>query len=412
MRSRVATLVAGILAAVCLSIGFAACGDDDSDSGGGASGGGEPIKVGVLQDKSGIVAFSSKKQIQGLKAAVAGINEGENFWAADALGDEKGIDGRKIELVYEDTQANPNQALIATQKLASQGVAAIIGTTSSPEALQARVACEQAKVPCIFPNMADAAIVEPPNNTYAYTMTPTFAVQAEQMAEALKAAGLGNAALVSDDSGTSNVLSETFKQAFEEAGFPIEGNEVIPADAQDVTAQVQRLKGSTPDAVIDLVVAPTLNAQLVKQLERAQVGAELYGINTLADPEIRAQIGEPIDGAVVLERWNPSLEAVKAYADFFHEQIGDEEVISTQVLTASGILALKAAVENAGSTDGEAINAELEKLTDFPVGYGQEGNTVGWTADDHNGAGAASVVFLQYEGLEMVPWKVYQPPVD
>ena len=293
------------------------------------------------------MVFSSRKAVEGLETAVDAINKGENFWAGPpATSGEPGILGRPIELVFEDTQSNPNQALIAAQKLAGQGVAAIIGTTTSPDAIQAKVACQEAKIPCLFPSVSAAAIVTPPNADYAFTMAPNFDIQAAELVTAMKAAGHESATIVHDDSGTSSTVAESFKNAFAAADFKLQSTEVIPANAQDVTSQVERIKGEGADAVVDLLVAAALNSLFVKQLDGSGSTAQLYGINTLVDPEIRGQIGPSIDGAVVIDQFDRSKPDVIDFTEYFHELHGDDtEVISTHLYMTTALLILKAAIE-------------------------------------------------------------------
>ena len=284
-RLLAALAVGGLLLSACSSGGDDAAGDESG-----------PIKIGVLQDKSGIVAASSAKAIEGLTTAVEAINNGEFLWADSVLKDSKpGILGRKIELVYEDTQANPNQALLAARKLAGQKVAAIIGTTTSPDAIQAKVACEQAKIPCLFPSVSAPAIVAPPNNAYAFTLAPSFDVQAQQVAKAMQAIGVKKVTIAQDDSGTANTVAESFVKAFAAAGLELASKEVIPAGSQDATSQVQRIKATAPGAVMDLVVPVPLNVIFVKQLRQANPKVPLFGINTLVEPGAIQQMGAALD---------------------------------------------------------------------------------------------------------------------
>ena len=53
--------------------------------------------------------------------------------------------------------------------------------------------------------------------------------------------------------------------------------------------------------------------------------------------------------------------------------------------------------------------AELETTTDFPSGFGQDGYSVSWSPEDHNGSGPAGVVFVVYDGLDIQTWPTYQP---
>jgi branched-chain amino acid transport system substrate-binding protein len=282
---------------------------------------GDPIRIGVLVDRSGVVVFSSQQMVDGLEAVVDAVNSGELFWGdAPATTGEPGILGRPIELVFEDTQANPNQALLATQALASQGVAAIIGTTTSPDAIQAKVGCQEAQIPCIFPTVSAADIVAPPNNDFSFTMAPNFDVQAQQMVEAVEAAGHQNISIVVDDTGAAATLAASFTSAFEEADFPVASIETIPATAQDVTSQIERLRSEGPDAVLDLVVPSTLNALFVRQFKSSGIDAELFAINPLVtQPQIPEDIGPSVDGTVVIDQMDRGAEDVGTFTDYFQE---------------------------------------------------------------------------------------------
>jgi hypothetical protein len=68
-------------------------------------------------------------------------------------------------------------------------------------------------------------------------------------------------------------------------------------------------------------------------------------------------------------------------------------------------------MERAGSTAGPKVNTQLAKLTNLPVGYGQNGNTLGWTSSNHNGSTAGGIVFATYKdsSYTLVPWSQYQP---
>jgi ABC-type branched-subunit amino acid transport system substrate-binding protein len=373
-----------------------------------------PITIGVLRDVSGLVAFSSKQAVDGLTTTAGKMNKGDFFWEQGVVKNKKhGILGRQIKFVYFDTQANPNLALLGAQKLASEHVAAIIGTTTSPDAIQAKVACKAAQIPCLFPSVSAAAIVQPPDNDFAFTMAPTFDTQAAQLAQALKVAGIKNIAIIQDDSGTAQTVAGSFVNAFKAADVPIVATETVPSGAQDVTGQLARLKAKDPQAVLDLVIPGTLNVLFVQQFKRFGIDAQLFGINTLVDPVLSRQMGgAALNKAVVIDQWNPKASKVKSFASYFRKVNGTSTpIISTHIYMAQALLTLKIAMEKARSTDGSKVKSALESLTRLPVGYGQNGNTLGWTAANHNGSDAGGIVFATYKGstYDLVPWSKYQP---
>ena len=65
----------------------------------------ESIKIGVLGVTSGFGAYYGQQQAKGLEIAKDEINQAG------------GINGKKIELIYEDSAANPQTAVTAVQKL-------------------------------------------------------------------------------------------------------------------------------------------------------------------------------------------------------------------------------------------------------------------------------------------------------
>jgi ABC-type branched-subunit amino acid transport system substrate-binding protein len=373
-----------------------------------------PITIGVLRDVSGLVSFSSKQAVAGLTTTANAMNKGDFFWLQGFFKSRRGgILGRPIRFEYYDTQANPNLALLGAQKLASQKVAAIIGTTTSPDAIQAKVACQQARIPCIFPSVSAAAIVQQPNADYAYTMAPTFDTQAEQLAAALKKTGLTKVAIIRDDSGTAQTVGTAYTNAFKAADLELIATEIVPASAQDVTTQLVRLASRRPQAILDLVVPGPLNVLFVKQFANSGMSAKLFGINTLVDPVLTRQMGgDALKGVVVIDQWNPKSSRVKSFASAFRKANGTSSpMISTHIYMAQALLTLKVAMERAGSTRGPKVNTALAKLTTLPVGYGQNGNKLGWTASNHNGATAGGIVFATYKdsSYTLVPWSEYQP---
>ena len=268
-------------------------------------------------------------------------------------------------------------------------------------------------MPCLFPSVSAAAIVQQPNADYAYTMAPTFDTQAAQLAAALKKTNLTDVAIIRDDSGTAQTVATSFVNAFKAADVNLVTTEVVPSNAQDVTTQLARLASKRPQAVLDLVIPGSLNVLFVKQFHNSGSSAKLFGINTLVDPVLSRQMGgDALKGAVIIDQWNPKASKVKSFASYFRKLNGAESpMISTHIYMAQALLTLKTAMERAGSTSGPKVNANLAKLTQLAVGYGQNGNKLGWTAENHNGSDAGGIVFATYSdsNYALVPWSQYQP---
>jgi branched-chain amino acid transport system substrate-binding protein len=374
---------------------------------------GTPVKIGVIVDRSGIVVSLSQGQQESLKAAAAGINKGNVFWATPpATSGKPGILGRPIEFMFEDSQADPNQALSKSRRLASNGADAIIITTVSADMMQARLVCEEAKIICIGPSVANVAIVRPPNNAYAFTLGPSFDIQGQELIAALKAGGYTNLAIVRDDSGSSKAQSEAFKAVFAKGGITVVTEEAIPLGAREISGQLLRVRNAKPQAVLNLVNPPVDGALFMRSYQTSGIGAPLFAMGGLiSQTETWSLAGPSIDGTIAVDYFIPEDPAVKDFSTFFREMFGkDRPILSTNIMPATSLLLLKRAMEDAGETRGEKVRAAVQNIKNFPAGFGQPGYTVNYSPEDHNGATNKSIVIVEFAGQKPSKvWPRYQP---
>src|SRR5215211_1674015 len=89
---------------------LAACQEEEGGGGGGTTGGpsGEPIKMGALVPRSGVVGIVGPRMQNNAQLAVDDIN---------AAG---GVQDRPIDLIVEDTASDPDTAVEKARKLIQQ----------------------------------------------------------------------------------------------------------------------------------------------------------------------------------------------------------------------------------------------------------------------------------------------------
>lgn len=373
---------------------------------------GPAVKIGVIVDRSGVVVSNSKGQQDGLAAAAAALNKGDMLWAKPpATSGKPGILGRPIEFMYEDSQSDPNRALSGARRLASNGADAIIITTVSPDMMQARLVCEEAKIICIGPSVAGIAIVRPPNNAYAFTLAPPFDIQGQELVASLKAAGYDNLAIVRDESGASKAQADVFKAVFAKANINVVAEETVPAGAREISGQLLRVRNAAPKAILNLVNPPVDGALFMRSYETSRIGAPLFAMGGLiSQTETWALAGPAIDGTIAVDYAIPENSELKGFADLFRSMHGkDRPVLSTNIMPASSLLLLKRAMEDAGEPRGEKVKAAMEKITRFPAGFGQPGYTLNYSPEDHNGATNASIVVIEFAGQRPAKLFKYQP---
>jgi branched-chain amino acid transport system substrate-binding protein len=109
------------------------------------------ILVGSIQDLSGPIAGFGKQTRLGMQLRVDELNEQSG-----------GIHGRKLKLVFEDSQYDPKKAVLAAQKLVNQDkIFAMIGHIGTAQNLAAMPVQFEKNVPNLYPITAARDMYEP-----------------------------------------------------------------------------------------------------------------------------------------------------------------------------------------------------------------------------------------------------------
>ncbi|MEU6281948.1 substrate-binding domain-containing protein [Streptomyces sp. NPDC047028] len=110
------------LAAVALLAGCSAAGTAGS---GGSHGSSDPVKVGVVYSRTGLLASYGAQYAQGFKAGLDYATHGTGK-----------VHGRRVEVTYQDDAGDPAKAVAEGKDLIGKGYRILAGTTDSGVALQ------------------------------------------------------------------------------------------------------------------------------------------------------------------------------------------------------------------------------------------------------------------------------------
>src|SRR5690606_33995714 len=91
-------------AVLALALTAAACGGDGGGDGGGGDSGSGPIKLGLVAPKTGPLADFGAQVEKGAQVAV------------DLINADGGVDGRDLEILWEDDQSSPDGMTAAIRK--------------------------------------------------------------------------------------------------------------------------------------------------------------------------------------------------------------------------------------------------------------------------------------------------------
>ena len=363
----------------------------------------DPIKIGHVAALSGASAQSGEAITRGLQVAIDEIN------AKGGL-----LGGRKIELVQRDDESNPPKGLIAARELISrEKVAAIFGGIDTPVAMAMVPILNREKTIHMGVWAAGTGITRngaDPNFVFRVSAVDLL-VDVKLLDYAAKKFGSKKAGLmlINNPWGQSNeqglVAAAKDNKAIEIAGIEKFEN----ADV-DMVPQLTRLKEKGADSII-LVVNTPPGAQMMKSRERMGWKAPVishWGISGGRFPELAGPTAgdahfvqtysffgkqNPV-GQRVLAALMKKYPAVKGPGDLF------APVGTANAYDAMHLLAM--AIEQAKSTDGDAVRAALEDLKGTYQGL-IKSYTRPFSAQNHDALGPNDYIMVRYEGDQIVP---------
>ena len=329
------------------------------------------IKIGFIGPLTGDAAAYGVDTLNGVQLKVEEIN---------ASG---GIDGKKIQLVPEDSKCNGSDAATATQKLTGvDHVVAIVGGSCSSETLAAAPIVEATKTPLMSPLSSSPDLTEA--GEYVFRDYPSDALKTKAMAAYFKAEGFTNVAVITENTDFAQGFRQSLTKDFGTFVF----DEVVEPGTKDFRSLVTRLKSAEFDVFVANGQSPATISAMVVQLRE-------QGLTQLAITHDAGQAEETItiggDGVENLQAINvPSLGEETAFGKNLVEKHGKPRgaiAFAGHAYDAVGVLAQ--AIDEVG-TDGAAIQKYLNDLTSYK-------GVVGDFSFDDNG----DVVGINYKLIEV-----------
>lgn len=314
-----------------------------------------PLRVGVVTPISGTYAGIGQQVSWGLDMAAEEIN---------AAG---GIDGRQIELVYEDSEANPAVAVQKAEKLmTASDVDFLTGTVNSGATLAVGQVAERAgKLIATTVSFSDAITGSgcSPNvfrvNARAGQQSAALAVWLKRERPGAKVFYLGP----DYEMGRSTVAA--FRKNAEEVGAQSTDEVFAPLGAKDYSQYFGGIRAARPD-VLYTSVAGNDTVRLFTQLKDFGLleGLTILGASGTVTSQNIGAIGDAAEGFITGVGYSPLVDTPenKAFVEAFKARNGsDPDLYGAD---SYGLLfAYKKAVEAAGSTQTDAVRAALEGLS-------------------------------------------------
>jgi len=315
----------------------------------------DAIRIGVVTPISGTYAGIGQQVKWGLNMSAAEIN---------AAG---GIMGRQIELIYEDSEANPAVAVQKAEKLyAVENVDFLTGTVNSGATLAVgQVAERVGKLLATTVSFSDAITGDKcsPNvfrvNARAGQQSAALAAWVKKEKPGAKVYYLGP----DYEMGRSTVAA--FKSNAEKVGAESTGEVFAPLGAKDYSQYFGHIRAARPE-VLYTSVAGNDTVRLFTQLQDFGVsdGLTILGASGTVTSQNIGAIGNAAEGFITGVGYSTLIDTPenKDFVARFNKANGaDPDLYGAD---SYGILfAYKAAVEKAGSTATDEIRGALSGLT-------------------------------------------------
>ena len=345
--------VSALALAVTIAFGIAGCGGDKPASTGGATSAGGSAKIGVIAYLSGGGAAYGEAIRQGLELARDEINAQGKV---------------KIELAFEDSKGEKNEAINAANKLIHKdNVVAIIGPTLSGEMFAAGPIANQSGVPVMGTSTTAEGVTDIGDYIFRNALPESLAIP-HAVKKAKDRFNLKKVAVMYSNNNDWAVSGfKTFEKSLKDNGIETLTVETFADKDTDFSAQLTKIATMKPDA---LVVASLYQeaALIAKKARELGINVPIVGNNGFNSPQFIKAAGKTADGSVMASPWFPGKDdaTVKKFVASYKEKYKkDPDQFAAQAYDALKIMAV--ALEKSGSTtDRKKLRDSLAAIKDFP----------------------------------------------
>lgn len=339
-------------------------------------------RLGLLTFAAGLFAFSSltfaddtiKVGVTVAQSPPGSVSQGTQVKdgmevAAKIINDAGGVDGKKIQLIVEDTQGIPEKARAAVEKLITRDqVVAIVGEHQSSAALAGIEVAHRYHIPYINTNGWSDVIREKgypevfnPGN---YNSRVAIAV-----ADTMKSLGAKNVVAFCENTDYGVGLAKLIGAQIAERTQGITYKyETLDRASKDFLPAILPLKANPPDVIVEILLPPgayILLNQLNEQGVAPTAKTMIYDASGIADyPDFWQNVGDAAKNMLVFGLYHPKMPlpdlGKKVAADYTAKVKADPNRLLFQA--ADSLFLVAEAIKAAKSTKADDMIKALEGM--------------------------------------------------
>lgn len=273
-----------------------------------------------------------------------------------------GVDGKKLSLLFEDDEANPDKAIQAFNKLVdNEGVPVILGAVTSGATNAVAPQATSRSIPMLTPTATEPNITK---NGGEFVFRGCFVDSFQGVALAdyatSKLSKKTAAVLYNKDSDYSKGIADAFKKEFESKGGKVAEFLTYNEGDKDFNAQLTKIKGTNSDVLV-LPDYYTQVGTVAKQARDMGIQSQLLGGDGWESEELNKLGGTAVNGALYLNHYY-SGDSASVVADFVkaYKAKYNVEPDAFAALAYDSTKVIVEAIKSAG-TDPVAIKDALAK---------------------------------------------------
>ena len=342
----------------------------------------DEIVIGVVDDLSALVAEAGNDSLNGVKVAVE---------EANAAG---GVNGKKIKLVVYDGKVDPQlTSTYVTRLIEDDEAVALFGGNVSGAVPGTITIVNEEQVP-FFSMSAAADNFTDPSTPYFFRFGPSNSQDAGAVADLIAQSGFKKIGIINNSLPFGLDGAKAITAALAEKGVEVIINEVYEVAATDVSPQVAKVRDAAPEAIV-LWPYPADGGRLLRTMAQLNVKAPTVIARVALFDTFRELAGEAANGVVVPNTVDTDRPDVQAMLEKFTAAHGQRP---PTMYIAMGYDGAKAAIKALGDEKVQAalddddlegarvaLRDALEAIGTFDSIQGAAGNTLKFTADNHQG---------------------------
>jgi len=282
------------------------------------------LLIGVSGPLTGPNAQYGASFKRGFDLAVEEINAKGGI-AGRGGADGGGADGRKIEYIFEDTQADPKQTVIVAQKfVADPRVLVEMGDFSSTASMAASSIYQRAGLVQFGFTNSNPLFTE--GGDYMWSSSVTQAKASPVLADfASKDLGLKKVAVLHLNTDWGKSSADLFAAHAKEIGLEVVDTEGYAPDEKNFADVLTRVRNLSPDGLV-LFSYETDGAQIALQLAKLGLKLPMVAGASLQSPQFITLAGAAAEGAYVKGEFFPQdpRPEVQAFVKAFQAKYNEE----------------------------------------------------------------------------------------